>query len=302
MNLEKTALSITDLSDKILKTNRKLASKFAKGLIKYSDYVLDEKIYWHFRNKTSPYHWLWIYSYLNSLKKEIDVWPFDEPGFYIGVGEPGGGKSSLMSEIMHRFRIKTGKGSYVNVAVEKPRTCEKTGRQYIYNPLYKMSDFFGDKGIHTFPNQYQFATFQIDEIIREWNRRNNSSNAYNTTFMGFMKYAPGVRHFIGHIFGWSQLEEVDSQMLSLGANKLFEVRVKKGFDYELWLLNGEWNYTILGWHVQFFKLSKSGIRTDTDYYYVKRTFDLKYFDSLNLRKELDSAKIDNRFKIEKERR
>lgn len=299
--MEELAHNIVNFSDKILNRNRKVAGKIARGLIKYSDYVLDENIYWHFRNKTAPWHWLWINSYLNSLKKQIDVWPFEEPGFYIGVGAPGAGKSSLMFEIMHRFRVKTGKGSYVNVNVEKPRTCEKTGRQYIYNPMYEMSDFFGDKGIHTYPNQYQFATLQIDEIIREWNRRMNSSNKYNETFMGFMKYAPGVRHFIGHIFGWSQLAEVDSQMLSLGADKMFEVKCRKGFDYDWWLLTGEWNYTILGWHIQFFTLNKSGVRLDTDYHYIQRTCDLRYFDSLNLRQELEGAKMDNRYKIEKEK-
>lgn len=300
--MQKAAYGIVKVSDKLGTINRGIAKAMSKGLIKYSDTVLDESIYWHFRNKTAPYHWLWINSYLSNLKKQLDEWPFAKPGLYVGVSDPGGGKSSLMSEVMWRAYVMTGKGSLVNVNVEKPRYDETSGRRYKLNALYDMKDFFNDKDIKIYPNQYQFATMQVDEAHRLWNRRYNSSNDYNSTFGGFMKYAVGVRHFIGQIFMWTQLEEVDTQINSLAANNFFEVEVKKGFDYDYWLLTGEWNNTILGWHVQFFKLSKTGVRTDTHYHYIKRTFDINYFDSLNLQEELKQAKIDNRHKITREKK
>lgn len=299
--IEKISNKIIKLNDAVIKGNRKIASKLSKGLIKYSDAVLDESIYFNFRNKTAPFHWLWINSYMNSLKKKSSDWPFKDPGLYIGAGGPGAGKSSLMSEIMWRLYVETGKGSYVNVKVEKPRLDLKTGRRFILNPIYEMSDFFDDKKIKVYPNQYNFASLQVDEAHRLWNRRYNMSGDYNKTFGGFMSYSVGVRHFIKYIFLWTQLEEVDTQLHSLGKHNLFEPRVDKGFDYEHWLQTGEWNYTILGWHVQFFEITASGNRIDKDYYYIKRTFDLDYFDSLNLQEELQAAKIDNKHTITKER-
>ena len=62
-----------------------------------------------------------------------------------------------------------------------------------------------------------------------------------------MEYAVGVRHYIGHIFLYTQMDKVDTQLMSLGAKNFVEVQVKKGFNYDRWLDNGKFETTILGW-------------------------------------------------------
>ena len=73
------------------------------------------------------------------------------------------------------------------------------------------------------------------------------------TFKPFMDYAVGVRHYIGHIFVYTQMDKVDTKLMSLGANNVIDVQVKKGFNYKHWLNNGKFEETILGWNLTFFK-------------------------------------------------
>lgn len=297
--LEKIALKIVKIDKKITAVNRKIAGIFARGIMKYNDRVLQEDIYSKFRKSTAPFHWSWINKWVANLFKDTEAWPFTKPGLYICVGEPGAGKSSLMAEIAHRMYLKTGKGSYINTAMEKPRTCDLTGRRYVLHPRYDISDFFWDRKIVLWPNQYLYCALHVDEAHIVWNPRENNSNFYNNTFIPFMRYAVGVRHYIGHMFMYTQMDKVDTQANQLGQENMFTVQVKKGFDYPHWLDTGEFRYTILGWDIDFFYFTGGGDKNIYKSVYIERTFNLDYFDTYNLREELKNAKMDNRFSIER---
>lgn len=304
--IKKFALTVDDLSERNYRLNLKIAQGISKAIIKYNNFVMDERIYEPVRYLTKPLHWAWIGGWLASIKANYIPNPFAKPGVYIITGEPGSGKSSLAMEIMYRMLISTGKGSYINTAIEVPRVDPKTYRKYLHHPRFEITDFFDDFKIKAYPNHYQFASMHIDEAHQVWQYRQNQSDDYMKTFKGFMEYAVGVRQYIGHIFMYTQMSKVDTQVMSLGAENFLEVKVKKGFNYNLWLENGKFEMTILGWDLMFYIMvgNGSGGWTRHDKYttFLERSFDLNYFDTFNLRANLGSVTFDNRYKVERVKR
>ncbi|CDR31042.1 Zonular occludens toxin (Zot) [Acholeplasma oculi] len=299
---KKLALTVDEISEFNYKLDRSITKGISKFILKYNDFVMDERIYEPVRRLTKPLHKIWIGAWLINLKKSYEDYPFNKPGVYICVGEPGSGKSSLAMEIMTRLLAKTGKGSYINTAIEIPRVDDKTFRKYLHHPRYEITDFFDKGEIVAYPNHFQFASMHIDEAHMLWNYRQNQSDDYMKTFKPFMKYAVGVRHYIKYIFLYTQMEKVDTQVMSLGNKNFFEVQVRKGFNYDLWLVNGRFETTILGWDLIFFNMQSNGsggwIKHPYKQYFLPRTFDLQYFDTYNLRSGLGSVTFDNRFKTE----
>lgn len=295
--LEKAAFKIDKLGDWNVSINRKIARFFAKKITRYNEFVMDEKIYKKIRDLTDPLHWVWINKWLSNLKKNWDENPFKKEGLYIITGLPGSGKSSLAAELMHRDLMRTGKGSYINTKIENPRIDEITRQKYLLHPRYEFTDFFNNREIVAYPNHYKFAALHIDEIHQILQYRNNSGNEYMNLFKGFMDYVVGVRQYIGHIYAYTQMNKVDIQMLTM-AEAIVEVQVKKGFDYELWRETGKMEITILGWNLIFYKpeITSSGF-TKTEYkrFFLERTMDLKYFNTMNLRDAAKSANFDNRY-------
>lgn len=304
MNIKSMAIKIDGFADNNVAYNRRLARSISNKLIRYTDWVMQDHIYERFRRLTKPVHWLWIWGWMERAKAAYDEDPFRRPGVYIGTGEPGSGKSSLAMEIMHRMLKKTGKGSYINTAIEIPRVDEKTFEKYIFHPRYEITDFFRDFKIADYPNQFKFAALHIDEAHRVWQYRQNQSDQYMHSFKPFMDYAVGVRHYIGHIFLYTQMDKVDTQLMSLGSNNVFDVQVKKGFDYDNWMETGLFRNTILGWDLTFYKvIQKDGSWNKIERFktFYKRTFDLKFFNSLNLQDGLKHVTFDNRYKTKEVR-
>ncbi|VEU81347.1 hypothetical protein [Haploplasma axanthum] len=66
------------------------------------------------RYLTFPLHWIWILAYKESKKKKYDSNLFDIPGLQIISGNTGAGKTSLVYEIIERYRILFGKPWYIN--------------------------------------------------------------------------------------------------------------------------------------------------------------------------------------------
>lgn len=268
----------------------KIAKKIIKGLNKYNDYVMSDKVYRLARLITKPIHWLWIFGWFLKLKASYKSDPFSEPGLYIITAPPGGGKSSLAYELMERAKRKNGKGSYINTAIERPRIDYNKMFYYSYHQRYKISDFFKDNDIVAYPNHLLFNQLHIDEAHLLWNYRNAMTKDYKDTFIPFMEYAVGVRHYIGHIFMYTQLSKVDTQAESLANGNLYQVRIKKGFDYKRWLIDGVFKLTIKGWYID--KVVKYGDKVKTiGSWYYDRTFDIDYFETFNLRKELNYSKL-----------
>ena len=300
--MEKRALKISSIGDKISIFIQKLAKVNSLPLAKYSEFVLKDNIYRKIRTLTRPLHKIWIWAWLNSLYREQEQYPFNKPGVYIICGEPGAGKSSLAFEIMTRTLKKTGKGSYINTAIENPKVNSNTFQTYLYHPKYQLTDFFQKGKILKWPNQYKFSAIHIDEIHRELQYRQNQSSEYMDIFKGLMEYAVGIRHYIGHMFCYTQMDKVDTQMMSLGANNILNVQIKKGFNYRLWLETGKFEITILGWNLSFYIATQSGgtwNKVKTHETFLKRTFCLEEFNTYNLRKNLKDVEFDKSCKTSK---
>ena len=118
------------------------------------------------------------------------------------------------------------------------------------------------------------------------------------TFGPFMDYAVGVRHYIGRIFIYTQMDKADTQLMSLARENILSVEKRMGFDYERWLKTGKFEITITGWDLTFKKATPNGSGgwniKETHKVFYKRTFDMDLFDTFNLREDLVNAKFDNR--------
>jgi hydroxymethylpyrimidine pyrophosphatase-like HAD family hydrolase len=294
MDIKKIADNIDALSTTNRKFNQKLTNRLVPLIKRYNKLMMSEDVYQRARVLTKPLNKIWVNSWLNSLSKHIDDNPFKEPGVYIGTGGTGAGKSSLAFELMERWRLKTGKGSYVTTKLEKPRFDERVGRHYVYHNLKPLNYFFHKK-IKVRPNHHKYASMQIDEAHFDLNYRKNGSNEYNDIFIPLQKYAIGVRHTIKYIFLWTQMRKVDTQLMAL-AKKVFDVQVHKGFNYQEWMENGVFKITILGWWVTFYKLIPNGNNSFNRYevgkYYIERTCDLTYFDTFNLENSMNDIPMD----------
>lgn len=299
------ALKIDRISDFNVNLNKRIARGISKTLIRYSDWVMQDHIYSKVRQLTKPLHWSWINAWLDSIKASYNNDPFKEQGVYIVTGEPGSGKSSLAFEIMHRVYQKTGKGSYINTAIEVPRVDENTFQKYVINPRYQLTDFFNNGDIIMWPNEWAFGGFHIDEAHQVLQYRENQTTEYMKIFKGLIKYGVGIRHYIGHMFVYTQMDKVDTQLMALAQDgKILEVKVKKGFDYNYWMETGKFQITILGWDLTFYKAklqNGSWIKTPIFTTFYERTFDLKYFDTYNLKGARKDALFDNRYKVKEVR-
>lgn len=267
----------------------RIIKKLIKIINKYNKFIMRDDIYFTARKITKPLHWLWIFGWLAKLKQKIEQ-PFTKPGVYIISGEPGAGKSSLAYQIMERDRLKNNKGSYINTAIEKPRVDYEKMKYYKYHQQYEITDFFKDNKIICYPNQYDFNAMHVDESHRIWNYRNNMQSDYKESFIPFMEYAVGVRHYIGRIFLYTQLDKVDTQLMSLGASNFYTVKKKLGFDYMHWYITGKFELTIKGWNIKEYVISDNK-KKEIDSFFIDRTFDIEYFDTFNLRKDLDYSKM-----------
>ncbi len=268
-----------------------LIKKIIKLFNKYNAFIMSDKVYSIGRTITRPLHWLWIWKWLDNLKRNYNRTFFQKPGLYIICGEPGAGKSSLAYEIMENDRFRNGKGSYINTEIEKERVDLKVKRYYKYHMNYEITEFFNNKEIVKYPNHFDYNALHVDEAHRIWNYRDNMTNDYKNTFMPFIEYAVGVRHYIGRIFLYTQLNKVDTQLMSLGASNYYTVKKKLGFDYERWLATGKFELTIKGWDIKEYKLDDSGIKKEVDRFFIERSFDIDYFDTFNLRKSIDLEKM-----------
>lgn len=253
---------------------------------------------------TFPWHYIWIlYWYINHRKK-VEKLIYDDPGIHIIIGPPGCGKSSLMFYLAERLRILSGKTSYINSEIEKPRLSEDKQYKYTYHKLYAFTDFFDDRRLIKEPNHHVYASLMIDEAHRILNYRENSSSDYNDRFIPFIKYSVLVRKNIKKIYMSTQMGKVDTQLMSL-AKTITQPRVKIGFDYKNWLVkDGLYRLTIKGFYIDQYGLDINGEKTQKpiNSFYIRNEFaDFDYFETMAMNDAYAHIQMDQPKNIIRER-
>lgn len=232
---------------------------------------------------TFPFHKLWILGWIELIYKGKDkTMPFPKGMKYI-QSKQGGGKSSFMYHFTKWHWDLTGKGSYINVSMEKPKFTYDQ-KLYVENYLFILDDFFENgEMVYRFETEKNSCVI-IDEFQQENSYRRNKTSLYLERMEGMEKFMTGLRHqHMDHVWVASQLNKNDITVMQLLV-AYYTVKVKKGFDYKKWLEDGKFRITIQGWKMQEKHIdTQSGIvkLIDGKKFYIPRKFDLDDFETLN---------------------
>ncbi len=245
------------------------------------------------RYMTFPFHRLWILGWIEFIYKQGDkTMPFPKGMKYI-QSEQGGGKSSFMYHFTKWHYDISGKGSYINVAMEKPKFTYDQ-KMYVENYLFYLDDFFENgEMIYRFETEKNSCVI-VDEFQQENSYRRNKTSAYLERMEGMEKFMTGLRHQnMDHVWIASQLNKNDITVMQLLV-AYYSVKIKKGFDYKYWLDTGRFRITIKGWEMQQkFIDTQSGVvkLSNGPKFYVPRKFSLDDFESLNKKGQYDKLPV-----------
>lgn len=245
------------------------------------------------RYTTIPIHWLWIWWELKHKDhNEIEDLPWTEIGAYYIYAKPRAGKSTFMYHFMMHYAYHTGKCSYTTAMMETPRK-NLDGSEYYYHQLFQPSDFYQDgvqiKGF----DSKRFNMVVYEEMLTQYQQRNNSKKSYNDELLPMIAAMGTQAHQgIDLFFFISQLPRNDIAIMQMLKGYL-EPKIKKGFDYPLWLNTGKIRFKILGWKMAFHEIIPNG---GSDYKLVnKRTLfykntlpeEMKYFNKFNMKEKFE---------------
>jgi len=240
------------------------------------------------RYSTYPIHWIWI---KNELKLKDNAQIEDLPLFQVGghyiYGKPGSGKSTVVYHAMMDYAYYTGKCSYTTEMMEMPR-INLSGREYFYHQLFQPSDFFQDgEQISSFDDHYNVIVYE--EMLTKYQQRNNKEKGYNSEVLPMIAAMGTQRHQgIDMFYFISQLPRNDIALMQM-LSWYHEPKIKKAFDYKLWLDTGKIRFYIKGWHIKSYSVTpKSGYDYDlklqqTWFYDCVHHDDMTYFNRLNMK-------------------
>lgn len=284
---------------------RKL-TEFGKSILEsYSKGMSDAEIV--ARLITAPgsyiFYWFlkkWRFRYKTPLLAE---------GVHLLVATMGGGKSSLMFDVIEELRRTTGFGSSVNTALENTKYNPITNSYFRYHDHFEMFDKFGLEDvvmkdgevrvIATLREQFDpnfLAALVFDEFISSLNRRNNKTTDYNKVFLAIFNLVLHKRHVakddlgngIKRIYFLQQIDALDG-LLDASIDYKHHIEVDLDCTYGQWLLTGMLTKNILGWKVWSYALDKKrNMKKKADlwklkqHYYRPRTFDIEDFESRNM--------------------
>lgn len=235
--------------------------------------------------------------------------PLLNEGVHLLVATMGGGKSSLMFDIIEELRRTTGYGSSVNTAIENTKFNALTNSYFRYHDHFDMWDKFGlqeEKNSHdevrytaTLREQFDpnfLAALVFDEFISSLNRRNNKSTDYNKVFLAIFNLVLHKRHVskedlfsgIKRIYFLQQIDALDG-LLDSSIDYKHQIEVDLDCTYVEWLVTGMLTRHILGWRVWSYKKNKvRNMKQKKDLwklvkqYYRKKTFNDEDFESRNM--------------------
>lgn len=253
------------------------------------------KLYAVARWTTIPLNKLWIIGYIKNLNKTIGHDFLDEEGVQYVTGPPGCGKSSLMYAKSKDYACISGKASYITTNMEKPKFSREGW--YVHNRVFNLEEFFNNgEQIKQFDSKH-FNAVILDEMHLLNNNRKNREKKYNEVFLPLINSFVLMRHYnLEHILIASQIYKNDIQLMAI-LKYYHKVKVKKGFDYYKWLVDGKFKITVLGWNIKTFvpSISDAGtLKLKKIAYWYKLNHDyLDDFETKNMSKVNNHLRIDD---------
>jgi ABC-type dipeptide/oligopeptide/nickel transport system ATPase component len=184
-------------------------------MIKSDD--LKNKLVWYKVILLPIFPIIWLFYWL----KNFFTTPLLRPGIHAIVGDTGSGKT-LLASLLARHHAKSGKHVYFNSRIND---------KVIF---FKLENYFDD-----FRIKKQFLPYSVvffDEIQRDFNRRQNRSNEYNSIFIPLVEWLTTHRHNkITHVYFITQsFDRFDTQLQEL-MHRISIVTNRQSPDMHLWL-------------------------------------------------------------------
>ncbi len=274
-------------------------------------YVTWSKTLYNFARKTTvPFNYLWFY-FLKKWQRYSSS-PLLVKGIHYITALQGGGKSSIVFDIIEEIRRKTGLGSYVNVTMENPKYDDINDIWYKFHAEFDEADYWGvskiidpetkeEREVIKQLKQFDknFPNIVLDEWLSKMNHRQNKTKDYGKVFIALMQSLVHIRHQgLDHAYILSQLDTTDIQLMGI-FKFIHEVDVDLNISYSDWVKTGKLNRHIKGWWVYtyMYKKNRKKVATEKILYrkhYRVKTFEDSDFSSLNqahIYKELPGDKI-----------
>lgn len=293
--------------DKLYSIYNLIANKHFKFIIWSKKTVLQH--YKTARYTTIPFNKIWLYFWKKWRLNGATL--LHAKGMHFFVALQGGGKSSLIYDLIEEDRIKYSKGAYINVELENPRLDDDSKLLYVYHKQFQLEDFWGltkkeDSEDLEISQKKQFNTEYFNNVVfDEWlanmNHRQNMTKAYKNVFIALISSLARMRHQgIRRILIASQLDTTDTQMMHM-FKYIHQIEVVLDIEYWKWIEDGLFEDHIIGWQIWTYSQKRNRKKGSTELtfvkkHYRKRTADFKYYNSLNQAKEYNRLPVD---KLEK---
>ncbi|GEM_PF-1600208 len=260
--------------------------------VQYKSFVMT--FYPAARYTAIPWNYIWLYLWNKYQNGEYNL--LLAKGVHYITALMGGGKSTLAYDLAEELRHITGKGSYINAEIEKPRLDEASGMMIKYHKLFDLEEFFGsyyddEKEKLVIQQKKQFNTKYFDNLIlEEWlsemNHRLNNTSEYKAKFIPLMSSLTRIRHQrLQRVYITSQLDTADIQLMGL-FKYIHVIEVDLNIDYWQWVQDGEFAKHVKGWHIYTYQYKRNKKKTATEMqlikkWYRKRFQKFEYFETLN---------------------
>lgn len=233
--------------------------------------------------------------------------PLLAEGVHFILATMGGGKSSIVFDIIEELRLKTGYGSSINTALENPKFNKVTNSWFTYHDHFDMFDKFGFETIETKHETRVIATLReqfdpnflaalvFDEFQSALPRRQNKSADYNKVFLAIFNLVIHKRHInkdllkqgIKRIYFMQQTDAVDG-LLEGATDYKHLIQVDLDCSFWEWVKTDFLSLHIRGWEVWTYRPHQQRTATGGEvkfrlykHYYRKKSFNDDDFESRN---------------------
>jgi hypothetical protein len=288
-----------------------ITSTYSKLLLaftdKYEKFLIEKSLF--ARVSTMPTNY-YLYRMLKKLKKS-NVDPLLFNGVHFITALMGGGKSSLIYDVIEEIRRNTGKSSYVNADFEKIKYDDVAEKSYLHHQKFELTEFFDMSNIKKNDEETgqikisqkkkfnrNFDSIVLDEWLSEMNHRNNKKSDYNNIFLALMNMIAHMRHQkMKRIFVLSQMSTTDVQLMTM-FSFIHEIQVDLDCTYLDWIKTGSLSKKIKGWWISTYAKPTNKKYQNKDEmvlikkYYRKATADFTYFDTFSMASRYDNLPED----------
>ena len=269
-----------------------IADRHYDFVVGYKSFIME--FYPAARYTAIPWNYIWLYLWKKYKYGEGNL--LLARGIHYVTALQGGGKSTLMYDVAEELRHITGKGSYINAEIEKPRLDESTGMMIKYHKLFDLLEFFGsyfdeekEKWVTQQKKRFNTEHFNnliLEEWLSEMNHRSNNTSEYKAKFIPLMSSLARMRHQrIMRVYITSQLDTADIQLMGL-FKFIHVIEVDLDIDYWQWVEDGKFAEHVKGWNIYTYQYRRNKKKTATEMqlikkWYRKRFQDFEYFETLN---------------------